>query len=158
MGMKYILKVMSAAILAVLIVVVVQVTTTDPKPTEAATSHERKVIMRVSRSYYGVPYVLGGESRNGMDCTGFSLKVYRRAEGIYLPHNLYGQYEHGWYVSKSRLKRGDLVFFAEHGGSITHVAIYAGRGYIWHASSYFNQVTKSEMKYVHGYYGARRLT
>ena len=61
--------------------------------------------------------------------------------------------------SRSNLKRGDLVFFKEngYGNPITHVGMYSGNGYILHASAYFNRVVNSKMKYIVGYYGARRV-
>ena len=65
----------------------------------------------------------------------------------------------GW----GELQPGDLVFFSEPGVSpngpngVTHVALYAGDGKILHASSYFGEVTESDMSYVDGYIGARRL-
>nr|MBA4116294.1 C40 family peptidase [Rubrobacter sp.] len=52
---------------------------------------------------------------------------------------------------------GDLVFFNEHGRGISHVGIYAGNGKLIHASDYFNEVTESQMKYIKGYAGARRM-
>ena len=70
------------------------------------------------------------------------------------------QYQYGHKVrSRSNLKRGDLVFFKErgYGRPITHVGIYSGNGYILHASSYFGKVVNSKMKYIRGYYGARRI-
>jgi cell wall-associated NlpC family hydrolase len=67
-------------------------------------------------------------------------------------------YRHSVRVPKSQLRPGDEVFFKE-GGSryITHVGIYSGNGRIVHASSYFGRVVEKEMKYVSGYFGAKRF-
>jgi rare lipoprotein A (peptidoglycan hydrolase) len=69
------------------------------------------------------------------------------------------QWKFGHYVEQSDLRPGDLVFFKEAGPTrpITHVAIYSGRGNILHASTYWGRVVESPMKYVDGYFGARRL-
>jgi cell wall-associated NlpC family hydrolase len=63
-------------------------------------------------------------------------------------------------VEKSDLRPGDLVFFKEagEGHPITHVAIYSGGGNIIHASTYWGRVVERPMKYVSGYYGARRMS
>jgi cell wall-associated NlpC family hydrolase len=63
-------------------------------------------------------------------------------------------------VKRSELLPGDLVFFKEAGEAypITHVAIYSGSGNIIHASTYWGRVVERPMKYVSGYYGAKRLS
>jgi cell wall-associated NlpC family hydrolase len=54
---------------------------------------------------------------------------------------------------------GDLVFFKEAGWSrpITHVGIYSGRENLVHASNFFGKVVESKMRYMRGYYGAKRI-
>ena len=76
-----------------------------------------------------------------------------------MPDNPIDQWRFGHYVEQSDLRPGDLVFFKEAGENhpITHVAIYSGAGNILHASTYWGRVVESPMKYVDGYYGARRL-
>jgi len=76
-----------------------------------------------------------------------------------LPDDPIQQWQRGHYVEKSDLRPGDLVFFKEAGPSnpITHVAIYSGHNNIIHSSSYWGGVVERPMKYVNGYYGARRL-
>ena len=63
---------------------------------------------------------------------------------------------------KANLRRGDLVFNDLNGGGMNHhfrdhVSIYVGNGKIIHASSYFNKVVTSELKYLRGFEGGRRL-
>ena len=62
-------------------------------------------------------------------------------------------------IPKSRLRPGDEVFFKENGpgGPITHVGIYSGNGRIVHASGYWGKVVEKEMKYIKGYFGAKRF-
>jgi cell wall-associated NlpC family hydrolase len=52
---------------------------------------------------------------------------------------------------------GDLVFFNEHGRNVSHGGIYADNGKTIHASDYYNKVAESQMKYMTGYVGARRV-
>jgi len=93
-----------------------------PPPTMA----ERAV--RLARTQLGVPYVYGGASPGGFDCSGLVMWVYGRL-GLTLPHNAAALYSVGRPVDVSRLKPGDLVFF--HG--LGHVGIYIGHGRMIHA-------------------------
>jgi cell wall-associated NlpC family hydrolase len=93
-----------------------------PRPTLA----ERAV--RIARTQLGVPYVYGGASPGGFDCSGLVMWVYGRL-GISLPHNAAALYGTGRPVSPSHLQPGDLVFF--HG--LGHVGIYIGHGRMIHA-------------------------
>ncbi len=112
-------------------------------------------VVREAKKWSGVRYRLGGVSRSGVDCSGLTMQVYKKF-GVSLPHSDNAQYRYGRKVS-GPLKPGDLVFFDEHGRGISHVGIYSGNGKLIHASNYFNKVTESEMKYIKGYVGARRL-
>jgi len=92
-----------------------------------------------------------------MSCTCLVKKSFAPF-GYDLPMGEEGQARAGRPVSKAELRPGDLVYFRENGGSdITHNGIYAGNGYIVHASKYFGKVVQSQMKYINGYAGARRL-
>jgi cell wall-associated NlpC family hydrolase len=113
-------------------------------------------VVREARTWIGVRYRLGGESRRGVDCSGLTMQVYKKV-GISLPHWDDKQYRQGTRVLKGQEKPGDLVFFNEHGRNVSHVGIYAGNGKIIHASDYYNRVAESEMKYIKGYVGARRV-
>ncbi len=93
-----------------------------PQPTLA----ERAVTL--ARSQLGVPYVYGGASPSGFDCSGLVMWVYGRL-GVDLPHNAAALYSVGRQVPPARLRPGDLVFF--HG--LGHVGIYIGGGRMIHA-------------------------
>ena len=112
-------------------------------------------VVREARKWSGVRYRLGGSTRSGIDCSGFTMMVYKKF-GVSLPHSDDAQYRYGKKVSGA-LQPGDLVFFNEHGDGISHEGIYAGNGKILHASDYFGEVAESDMKYIKGYVGARRL-
>ena len=112
--------------------------------------------VKEARKWIGVRYRLGGESRRGVDCSGLTMQVYKKF-GVSLPHRDDKQYRKGTQVPKGQEKPGDLVFFNEHGRNVSHVGIYAGNGNIIHASDYYNKVAESQMRYLEGYVGARRL-
>ena len=92
---------------------------------------ERRLVLRVARRQLGVPYVYGGASRGGFDCSGLTLYVYQRL-GRDLPHGATDQSRRGSRVSLRRLEVGDLVFYGDP-SSYYHVGIYASRGRVIHA-------------------------
>ena len=117
-------------------------------------------VVREARKYIGTKYEQATCTKSRMNCTCLTKKVFAKF-GYELPMSTSGQwdYEPARKVSKSSLRRGDMVFFEEdgHKGGITHVGIYSGKGKLVHASSYFGEVVESEMSYIKGYYGAKRL-
>lgn len=94
----------------------------------------RAELVKTARRFLGVPYRWGGtDAEDGFDCSGLTLVCYR-LNGLNLPRVSRSQYRAGEPVAKSQLKRGDLVFFATHGGTrITHVGLYIGNGKFIHA-------------------------
>lgn len=116
-------------------------------------------LIATAKQYIGVPYVWGGTSPSGFDCSGFTYYVFKQ-HGITLNRNSASQYVHGSYVSKSNLQPGDLVFFANtYREGISHVGIYIGDGKFIHASS-SQGVTISLLSnsyWASHYYGARRV-
>ena len=87
---------------------------------------QRRLVIRIARRQLGIPYVWGGASRRGFDCSGLSLYVYKRL-GIGLAHGATQQARRGKHVSLRDLRLGDLIFFGS-GGYYHHVGIYAGGG------------------------------
>lgn len=89
---------------------------------------------RFAAHYYGVPYLWGGLSSKGMDCSGLVRMAYS-AQGRILPRDAKDQALIGTEVSLADLQPGDLIFFGNpHTGRVTHVAIYEGRGLYVHSS------------------------
>ncbi|MHB1390226.1 MAG: C40 family peptidase [Thermoleophilia bacterium] len=86
-------------------------------------------VVPIAMQYLGVPYVWGGASPTGFDCSGLVMYVYAQI-GVYLPHSAAAQYYSGTPISFSELAPGDLVFF---GSPISHVGIYIGGGSMIHA-------------------------
>jgi hypothetical protein len=103
----------------------------------------RRVVPRGER-YIGVPYVWGGDTPRGFDCSGFVQYVYR-AEGVELPRTSRQMAGSGFGVSRADMAIGDLMLFAESGEPISHVAIYAGNGRFIHSSSSGNGVRYDDL-------------
>jgi peptidoglycan DL-endopeptidase CwlO len=95
-------------------------------PVARATIASRAV--RAALALRGVPYVYGGSSPAGFDCSGFTSYVYGKL-GISLAHSSYDQWTSGARVPRADLRPGDLVFFA----GLGHVGIYIGGGRFVHA-------------------------
>jgi cell wall-associated NlpC family hydrolase len=120
---------------------------------------DQSKMMREISIYMGVSYVLGGSSLEGMDCSGYSMTVYKNSMGILLPRSSSEQSKKGINVELSELKFGDLIFFNTTGESASHVGIYLGDDMFAHASVSFG-VTISSLQssyYVKRYECARRI-
>jgi len=107
-------------------------------------------VISYAMDYLGVPYVWGGSSPRGFDCSGLVQYVYAKV-GISLPHSSRMQYDCGTPVSQGQLKPGDLVFYYN---PIQHVAIYMGDGRIIHATGSQVQIGNA---FQRGYRGACRV-
>ena len=109
--------------------------TPTPKPAPRLTRRQRRMrrikrercrVVAIARRELGVPYVWGGASRRGFDCSGLTMFVYRHV-GISLAHSATMQSRRGSRVSLHHLRPGDLLFFG-HPSSYYHVAMYIGHG------------------------------
>lgn len=96
------------------------------KPTPA-------VLQALYQPYLNVPYLWGGKSVFGVDCSGFVQQVFKML-GVPLLRDAYLQAEQGTVVNLSEARLGDLAFFCNDGGRVTHVGIVLGGGKIVHAS------------------------
>jgi cell wall-associated NlpC family hydrolase len=111
-------------------------------------------VVGIAMRYLGTPYVWGGASPSGFDCSGFVMYVYSQI-GVSLPHSSYAQYGYGSPVSLSQLQPGDLVFF----DGLGHVGIYVGGGSFIHAPHTGDVVKISSLTgwYASTFVGGRRL-
>lgn len=107
-------------------------------------------VIQIAMQYIGVPYVWGGSSPRGFDCSGLVKYAYAKL-GIYLPHSSAMQYSYGVSVSRSQLKPGDIVFFYS---PIHHVGLYIGNGQMVNATGDHVQVGPV---FKSSYHGARRI-
>ena len=131
-----------------------QPTSVASQPTSVASKGKaapsaRGSIVATARQFLGVPYVSGGSTPSGFDCSGFTQYVYR-LHGINIPRTSGDQASVGAHIPKSQLQAGDIVAFSG------HVGIYVGNGNIIHASSSKRQIHIGPMKYVSEFIGGRR--
>jgi len=117
----------------------------------------RQSIADSAMSWIGVPYVYGGCSRSGTDCSGFTMSIFAQY-GYGLIHGASDQYVQCRAVTTAQRDVGDLVFF-NWGGGISHVGIYLGGGTFVHASTSGGVIVSSlyDSYYAGGYVGAGRI-
>ena len=115
-------------------------------------------ILKTAAQYKGVPYVFGGTTPRGFDCSGYVQYVFAR-HGIRLTRTADTQALEGKFVSKKSLKPGDLVFFTTYEPGASHVGIYAGNNLFWNATSSRGIMLSNLTDSYWGprYYTARRI-
>jgi len=117
--------------------------------------------VRVAMRYAGTPYVWGGESRNGFDCSGFIIVVMRDLGYHALPHSAAEQFNYGTPIAQELLKPGDIVFFKNtYKPGVSHVGIYLGNRRFINAAGTGKGTIVSSLDDPHWqahYAGARRL-
>ncbi len=128
-----------------------------------SSSGSGNTIVENAKKYLGVPYVWGGTTPTGFDCSGLTQYVYNES-GITIPRVAADQYKSnsGQFVDKSQLQPGDLVFFTGSNGNKSdpgHVGIYVGNNQMIHAPSSGKTVRYQDIStsyYVNSYVGAKR--
>jgi cell wall-associated NlpC family hydrolase len=127
-----------AVAIPILLVTALAFTLFVAAPADAAkTMRERKIHhgLEVALNQKGDPYSYGSDGPNSFDCSGLTMFSYHKA-GLYLPRSAADQSRFARRIPKSKLRRGDFVFF-ENGGSVYHVALFLGhfhgKRYVLHA-------------------------
>lgn len=119
-------------------------------------------VAATAQKYVGCPYIFGGTSPSGFDCSGFVQYIYK-LYGVSLYRTADVQLNNGWSVSYGDLRPGDLVFFAgtyNTSAAASHVGIYIGGGKFVHAANSSTGVVVSNLGdsyYTSHYVGARRI-
>ena len=122
----------------------------------ARTSSIARNLTRDALKFLGTPYVFGGTTRSGFDCSGFVQHVFAML-GVTIPRTADAQYYAGRRV-KGGMKTGDLVFFQTYEPGPSHVGIYLGHGKFVHASSHGVMVSSlSDSYWSERYLGAKRV-
>lgn len=93
-----------------------------------------KSLLEAVDEWYGVRYRTGGNTKSGVDCSGFSVAVYAAVFGFALPRVSKEQYRTSRRISMTELQEGDLVFFNTRGSGVSHVGVYLGNNKFIHAS------------------------
>ncbi len=119
---------------------------------------ENMELLESVEEWYGTPYLYGGATKNGIDCSAFVQAVYTAAYAITVPRTAREQYRASRIISAIDLKEGDLLFFNTTGG-ISHVGIYLCNNKFVHASSSQGVVISDifDNYYLKRYIGAGRI-
>lgn len=125
---------------------------------ETAASQKALAVVTLTKEALGTPYVWGGESPSGFDCSGLLQYVWAK-QGVQIPRTTYDQWTAGRPVDKSQLQPGDAVFFVGSDpkwGKPGHVGMYIGNGQFIEAPKRGTTVRVSYLKGRRDYVGARR--
>ena len=117
-------------------------------------------VVQIAEQFLGLPYIYGGSTPAGFDCSGFTSYVFKQL-GYSLYRSSYQQINNGIPVSKSDLQPGDLLLFKRQGASrIHHVGIYVGDGMMIHSPQTGDVIKYTSIVsgyYNNCYYAARRI-
>ncbi|HAY34982.1 MAG TPA: hypothetical protein DCY06_12700 [Bacteroidetes bacterium] len=128
---------------------------------EFSGSVDKDEVMYKVIEYLNTPYLWGGTSKRGIDCSAFIQTIVYQALGVSLPRTSFEQSNVGEPVEKDELKFGDLVFFdTMRKGRVSHVGMYLGNGYFAHSGSKTGVIVASldDDFYTRTYLKARRVT
>jgi len=130
------------------------ISASTPEGSTVAPPNVHGGVVGIAMRYLGVPYVWGGSTPRGFDCSGFVAYVFAQI-GVSLPHSSYAMFGMGTPVSISELQPGDLVFFT----GASHMGIYIGGGQFIHAPHTGDVVKISSLSgyYSSNFAGGRRV-
>lgn len=123
-----------------------------------ATSLPSLSLLLALEEWYGTPYLWGGTTKRGIDCSAFTKAMYQSVYGVSLPRVSRDQHHATQRIPLTNLQEGDLVFFNTRGRGVTHVGIYMGNNKFAHASTARGVVISdlNEEYYRRRYLGAGR--
>ena len=107
-------------------------------PTEIPTLqsfHIEKDLKKTLNQWLGAPYKYGGNSKKGVDCSGFVCAVYLEVYNTKLPRTSKDMYIFSEHIKLKDLREGDLIFFNYTGKGVSHVGIYLENNKFIHAST-----------------------
>jgi hypothetical protein len=118
-----------------------------------------KVLLETVDPWYGVRYRTGGNTKTGVDCSGFTVAVYAAVYGIILPRVSKEQYRISRKISTTELQEGDLLFFNTRGSGVSHVGVYLGNNKFIHATVSKGVMVNGlfESYYLQRFMGAGRI-
>lgn len=124
----------------------------------ASAAFAETVLDKTVNELIGTKYKYAGTTPSGFDCSGFTMYVFNEF-GIELDHQSKAQAQEGYWIDKSDLRPGDLVFFNTDGKGISHVGIYLGNDEFVHSATDDGVVKNklSESYYKKRYVTARRV-
>lgn len=94
----------------------------------------QRKLLKSYANWKGTKYQLGGDSKEGIDCSGLTRRIYREVYGIELPRRTYEQVKIGSRIERDNLKPGDIVYFKPEGTG-SHTAVYLGETLFINAST-----------------------
>ncbi len=129
----------------------------DEKVAIDASPKKKQAFTEFYSEWKNVKYKMGGTSKSGIDCSGFTQKIFKEKFGVELPRTTLTQVNVGVEVKKSELKAGDLVFFKT-SKTDKHVGVYVGNNNFLHSSIKGIQYTSLDKPfYKKSYWTSRRI-
>ncbi len=124
----------------------------DPGPED-----KRKKVLNIALGWQGTPYLFGGQSRAGIDCSALVQKIFGEID-VNLPRTSYDQFRQGIGIPRNSLLPGDLIFFSTNGPGASHVGIYLGNATFLSATRRQVEIQSLDAPYwSNSYRGSRRI-